>query len=65
MNARNNYQIMHVELVFLNPKPLKGKAKTQRHVWKKQKDPYSSGPRMGGGLLPWLRVSLGALRAIK
>lgn len=28
MNARNNYQIMHVELVFLHPEPLKGKAKT-------------------------------------
>lgn len=28
MNTRNNYQIMHVELVFLNPEPLKEKAKT-------------------------------------
>lgn len=65
MNARNNYQIMHVELVFLNPKPLKGKATTQQRAHLKQKEPRSSDPKMGGGLLPRLRVSLGVLREIK
>lgn len=67
MNARNNYQIMHVELVFLNPKPLKGKAKTQLRECIKQKKTYSSGhPRVGGGgLLLWRRVSLGILRRVK
>lgn len=58
MNARNNYQIMHVELVFLNPQPLKGAAKTQgRESIKQADDPLAWAPLLGRLLLR-LRVSL-------
>lgn len=65
MNTRNNYQIMHVELVFLNPEPLKENSEnTATRVYKTEKvpvDPITQG--LGeGGLRLWLRVSLGILR---
>lgn len=49
MNARNNYQIMHVELVFLHPEPLKGKAKTQRQECIKQTNNPVAWVAGGGG----------------
>lgn len=49
MNARNNYQIMHVELVFLHPEPLKGKAKTQRRECIKQTNNPVAWVAGGGG----------------
>lgn len=61
-NARNNYQIMHVELVFPNPRPLKGKGEnTAMRVYKTEKNPTALVTQEWGlgGCCPGLRVSLG------
>lgn len=65
MNARNNYQIMHVELVFLHPEPLKGKAKNIAMRAYEANNPTAlvtggGGPALVGGLRAGVRQGDGA-----